>query len=164
MQELPNKLIYRLRVPLIQHQHDDSPFYWKQGFLQVQNAIAKSFIQLKDTSGIILPEILMNQFPSIQQRHFNDFERFAIIVSILILLAIFFPTINTVRYINIEKEKQLKEVMKLMGLPSWLHWSSWFVRTMVFMLITVTMIAAILQVIGFLIFVKFSLTFVLIIN
>ncbi|KAJ6638915.1 Phospholipid-transporting ATPase ABCA3, partial [Pseudolycoriella hygida] len=140
--ELPNELIYKLRVPSSDHRL----FYSNKQFLHVQNAIARSFIQLKNKSDIVLPEIQMNQYPYI----FSDdsvgiFKVVGIIYGLVVLICLSFSAMNTVRYISIEKEKQLKEVMKIMGLPNWLHWTSWFTRTMIFMLITITIIAGIMK-------------------
>jgi ATP-binding cassette, subfamily A (ABC1), member 3 len=38
------------------------------------------------------------------------------LVSIFLLLSFVYPCINIIKYITIEKEKQLKEAMKIMGL------------------------------------------------
>lgn len=46
-----------------------------------------------------------------------------------IIIAYAFICGNTVRAIVMEKEKQLSETMKIMGLTSLLQWSSWFLRT-----------------------------------
>lgn len=48
--------------------------------------------------------------------------------------------------ITVEKEKQLKEAMKIMGLPSWLHWSAWFTKIMAFKIITITIMVILLKV------------------
>lgn len=62
------------------------------------------------------------------------------------MLSFVYPTINTVRFIAIEKEKQLKEAMKIMGLPNWLHWTGWFVKTMIFMTISISIVVALFKV------------------
>lgn len=77
------------------------------------------------------------------------FEQIGVMVGILIVLSFMFPTINNVRYITIEKERQLKEAMKIMGLPSWMHWTSWYIRIQVFMIIAMFIIVALLKVISF---------------
>lgn len=68
-------------------------------------------------------------------------------IGLFVILSFMYPIISTVRFIAIEKEKQLKEVMKIMGMPVWLHWTSWFVRTMIFMVISITLMIAMLKVI-----------------
>lgn len=44
-----------------------------------------------------------------------------------------------------EKEMQLKEAMKIMGLSSWLHWVAWLVNIMCFNVITITSILFLLM-------------------
>lgn len=48
--------------------------------------------------------------------------------------------------ITVEKEKQLKEAMKIMGLPSGLHWTAWFVKIMSFQIITISLMVLLLKV------------------
>ena len=114
----------------------------------MQNAFARCFIQLKNPKDIDLPEIEMNLFPArVDEWFFTRAESYDFLTCFFLLLAMSFSVMNTVRYITIEKGKQLEEVMKIMALPNWLHWISWFVRTMLLMLITITIFAATLQVI-----------------
>lgn len=68
------------------------------------------------------------------------------LVSLVVLLSFIYPCINTVRFIAMEKEKQLKEAMKIMGLPNWLHWLGWFIKSMAFMMISITLIVILLKV------------------
>lgn len=48
--------------------------------------------------------------------------------------------------ITVEKERQLKESMKIMGLPSWLHWSAWFTKIMLFMTVSITLMVILLKI------------------
>lgn len=48
--------------------------------------------------------------------------------------------------ITVEKERQLKESMKIMGLPSWLHWTAWFTKIMIFMVISITLMVVLLKI------------------
>jgi ATP-binding cassette, subfamily A (ABC1), member 3 len=67
------------------------------------------------------------------------------LVSLFILLSFVYPCINIIKYITTEKEKQLKEAMKIMGLDSWLHWTAWFVKCFIYMVITVTLMVVLLK-------------------
>ncbi|XP_055298016.1 phospholipid-transporting ATPase ABCA3-like isoform X5 [Sitodiplosis mosellana] len=126
------------------------PFYYQEGFLPVQDAIARSFKKLKCSDATCenttLPKIRMQRYPYPPYIFDVLLQGLETIVSFFILLSFIYPTINTVRFIAIEKERQLKEAMKIMGLPSWLHWTSWFVRTMVFMVVSISFIVALLKV------------------
>lgn len=68
------------------------------------------------------------------------------IVSLIIMLSFVYPCTNTVKFIAAEKERQLKEAMKIMGLPNWLHWSGWFARSMIFMTISISLMVVLLKV------------------
>lgn len=125
-------------------------WYFREGFVPIQDAIARSYIQIKCDDNPCgsekLPEILLQRFPYPPYTYDVLLQGLETIVSFFILLSFIYPTINTVRFIAIEKERQLKEAMKIMGLPNWLHWISWFVRTMLFMMITISFIIALLKV------------------
>lgn len=51
-----------------------------------------------------------------------------------------------VQAIVYEKERGLKEVMKMMGLSNAVHWVAWFLTSLVVMSITVTLLVVILKV------------------
>eukprot|EP00095_Tigriopus_kingsejongensis_P011912 maker-scaffold111_size354240-snap-gene-2.29 protein:Tk11912 transcript:maker-scaffold111_size354240-snap-gene-2.29-mRNA-1 annotation:"atp-binding cassette sub-family a member 3" len=45
-----------------------------------------------------------------------------------------------------EKQTGVKELMKLMGLPSWMHWTSWFVNGLITSLVTILIIVVLVCV------------------
>lgn len=50
------------------------------------------------------------------------------------------------QYVTAEKEKQLKEVMKIMGLDNWLHWTSWFCKSFIVLAVSAVLITIIMKV------------------
>lgn len=68
------------------------------------------------------------------------------VFSAFLTLCFVYPCMNTVRFIVIEKEKQLKAVMQIMGVSNCLQWLAWFVRTMIIMVISITLIVLALKV------------------
>lgn len=68
------------------------------------------------------------------------------LVALTVLLSFIYPCINTVRAIATEKERQLKEAMQIMGMPSWLHWIGWFVRSMLYMMVSSSLMVMMLKV------------------
>lgn len=68
------------------------------------------------------------------------------IIPIFILISFNYSFSTTVRFIAMEKEKQLKEAMKIMGLSNWLHWLGWFIKSMVLLTISITIVVALLKV------------------
>lgn len=69
------------------------------------------------------------------------------IIPLIIVSCFLYPCINTVRYIAIEKEKQLKETMKIMGLANWLHWVGWFTKIMIYMIVVNSLMILMFKVI-----------------
>lgn len=67
-------------------------------------------------------------------------------LSPLIWLSFMYFVINTVRFIALEKEKQLKEAMKIMGLPNWLHWTGWFIKSMSYAVVVISLVVFVLKV------------------
>lgn len=110
---------------------------------------------------VLPPMIQMKRFPYaswIEDPLLQALESF---VGILIMLSFVYTCINTVKVITAEKEKQLKvsplvvkpnptirfqEAMKIMGLPNWLHWTAWFIKTFVFLLISIVLIILLLKI------------------
>lgn len=137
------------------------PYYYSEGFLSIQNAIAVSYThnRCNETKACSIDDyrklntsIQMQRYP--YPSFLNDIllEGLTEAVGLFIMLSFVYPIISTVRFIAVEKEKQLKEVMKIMGMPVWLHWSSWFVRTMIFMIVSMTLMIGLLKMKVILIF------------
>ncbi|XP_031638223.1 ATP-binding cassette sub-family A member 3-like, partial [Contarinia nasturtii] len=122
-----------------------APNYFSEGFLSIQNAIANAFMTLSSNDSAHTSNIQMQRFP--YPPYTNDilFDGLEGSVGLFIMLSFVYSIISTVRFIAVEKEKQLKEIMKIMGMPVWLHWTSWFVRTMTFLLISNTFLVALLK-------------------
>lgn len=93
-----------------------------------------------------IPKVQLQRFP--YPPYIDDPLLIALsnFISIVIMLSFVYTCINTVKVITNEKEKQVKEVMKIMGLPNWLHWSAWFVKTFMFVLVSVILIVILLKV------------------
>ncbi|KAF5273700.1 hypothetical protein FQA39_LY07390 [Lamprigera yunnana] len=113
------------------------PSYYYEGFLKLQQelsyAIIKHFKSSFDRSSV---PVFMQRFPYpkwIQDLLLTALQTF---VGLIIMLSFVYTCISTVKVITTEKEKQLKEAMKIMGLPNWLHWTAWFVKSFLLLLVT----------------------------
>lgn len=124
----------------------EGPLYRKQGFLAIQNTIAKAFIAENSKVPITIPEIRAQQFPTPANTRNNLTARLPWIIPLFLLVSFNYTFMNTVRFIVNEKEKQLKEAMRIMGLANWMHYLSWFIRSVVILLIPVVVIIIILKV------------------
>ncbi|XP_017869309.1 PREDICTED: ATP-binding cassette sub-family A member 3 [Drosophila arizonae] len=121
------------------------PGYLREGFLPIQNAISMSYIQLK-SSGKTLPDVVMQRYPYPAYTNDKLIGAFHDVISLIILLSFIYPCTCITRYISKEKEMQLKEVMKIMGLDNWLHWSAWFIKSFCMLTISVVLMVALMQI------------------
>jgi ATP-binding cassette subfamily A (ABC1) protein 3 len=67
---------------------------------------------------------------------------------LMLMMSFMYNYINTIRAITTEKEKQLKESMKIMGLPGWLHWVAWFLRSFIILLLAIILIVIVVKAKG----------------
>lgn len=123
------------------------PGYYQEGFLPMQYALTRAFTMQK--AGLLaqdVPDLLLQRFP--YKEYLDDplligLEAF---IPLIIILSLLYTAINIVKYVAIEKEKQLKEAMKIMGLSNWLHWSAWFIKCYIFLFITASCMVLIFKV------------------
>ncbi|XP_030379886.1 ATP-binding cassette sub-family A member 3 isoform X2 [Scaptodrosophila lebanonensis] len=119
--------------------------YLREGFLPVQHALTMAY--LRQMSGnATLPEVVMQRYPYPQYISDPLLEGLASIMSLIILLSFIYPCTYITKYITGEKEKQLKEVMKIMGLNNWIHWTAWFVKSFIMLTISAVLIALFLKI------------------
>lgn len=127
---------------------DRHEYYYDEGFLAIQNAIAKAFIEQNQLNESI-PEIRVQPFPSPSHTKTSRKQQLRVILPLVFLIGLCYTFVNTVRYISIEKEKQLRMAMKVMGLPTWMHYMSWFIRSFIMLSITMLLITIIFKVFFF---------------
>ncbi|CRK89801.1 CLUMA_CG003438, isoform A [Clunio marinus] len=123
------------------------PGYINQGFIQIQNAIDKQIIH--ETSNLTLedlPKLFIRRFP--YPSYVLDIVGFILEFALpsLFLIGFLYNNINIIKYITIEKELQLKEAMKIMGLPSYMHWIAWFTKCMIFQLVIISIITGMFKI------------------
>ncbi|XP_077172968.1 phospholipid-transporting ATPase ABCA3 [Paroedura picta] len=123
--------------------YDDggTPGYYREGFLAVQHAVDKAIIRYHadDSASALLERItvVVRRFP--YPPYINDLFLLAIQnqLPLLLMLSFTYTSLNIVRAVVHEKEKKLKEYMRMMGLSSWLHWSCWFLMFFLFLLVSI---------------------------
>lgn len=164
--EIPKKLAYSLRFPAVLRMESQRHWqthliysfgahisnyvsnrrdaYYEEGFLAIQNAIAGAYVNI--TTNTSMPNIHMQRLPV--PRHFVDVtaHTFRAMMPLFFMIVLWFVFINTVRVISMEKEKQLKEAMKIMGLTNWMHYLGWFIRTLIMLSIIMAIISILLTV------------------
>eukprot|EP01147_Barroeca_monosierra_P008644 gene8644-1051_t len=121
-----------------------SPGYVAYGFTQAQHAINLAIAESVDPSGIAIDTLLNVKlqrmpYPKYLQDGFLYAIKFGL--PLLLMIALLFTALTIVRNIVHEKEKRLKESMKMMGLKNWTHWLAWFIQAFTFLAVSMTVIA-----------------------
>ncbi|CAG5129796.1 unnamed protein product, partial [Candidula unifasciata] len=120
------------------------------GFLAIQQAVFDSltfeFMAREAQEKYQATNILLRRhpYPPYKVDYFNvalqqDLPFFMMLSFIVLVLGM-------VRDIVLEKERRLKETMKMLGISNWLHWVAWFTKHFLFLLITVTIMTLFLCV------------------
>lgn len=121
--------------------------YFTEGFLAVQNVISMTFIQLNMRETVSdLPEFFIQRQPFPASRMDFAVNLMGDLLSAVLIISFLPSCMNMTKMLATEKEKQLKDIMKIMGLPNWLHWSSWFSKFFIQMLIVVSFMMAIFKI------------------
>lgn len=123
------------------------PGYVREGFLAVQHALADQFLRMHSSDATGMPaRMLVQRWPYPPFQLDSLLDNLEALMALVVLLSFIYPCINTVRVIGTEKERQLKEAMQIMGMPGWLHWVGWFVRSMLYMAVSVTLMVVMITV------------------
>lgn len=96
-----------------------------------------------------MPNIKVQKFPTPSHIRNLITDYVPILIPVLFLMSFNFAFNNAIRYIATEKENQLKEAMKIMGLTNLQQHTSWFIRTMMMLLIPIVVITVLLKVIRY---------------
>ncbi|CAG0880304.1 unnamed protein product, partial [Cyprideis torosa] len=121
------------------------PGYFRQGFLAFQHAIFESLLatQNPDAKEYNI-ELQRSTFPP----YVDDVFLVALRewLPLVLMLSFIYPCVNIVKSIVHEKERRLKESMKMMGLPNWVHWMAWFTKCYFFLAISCVVMTALLTI------------------
>ncbi|CAG7829934.1 unnamed protein product, partial [Allacma fusca] len=111
------------------------PGYYEEGFLYLQNAIERSVIKtfLNETEREDYDQynVQMQRFPYPAYTEDKFTSALQVWFCYFLCFAYLYPVMSITKSIVHEKECRLKEYMKIMGLPNWLHWTAWFVKAFV---------------------------------
>lgn len=116
---------------------------FQQGFIALQNLIERQIIH--EVMPVDIPVVLIQRFPYSPYVEDGTGVALNFVIPILFLIAFLYNCINNIKYITVEKELQLKESMKIMGLPSHIHWLAWFTKCMLFQVIVISALTVMLK-------------------
>uniref|UniRef100_A0A671G5F2 ATP binding cassette subfamily A member 3 n=1 Tax=Rhinolophus ferrumequinum TaxID=59479 RepID=A0A671G5F2_RHIFE len=118
------------------------PGYIREGFLAVQHAVDRAIMQYHANAST---HQLFEKLTVIAKRFpYPPFISDPFLVAIqyqlplLLMLSFTYTSLTIIRAVVQEKERKLKEYMRMMGLSSWLHWTAWFLLFFLFLLIAVS--------------------------
>ncbi|KAM9392247.1 phospholipid-transporting ATPase ABCA3 [Pholidichthys leucotaenia] len=138
-------------LPGPREQHDNkggTPGYYREGFLAVQHQVDLAIMRnFKRTVALHLPgpiRVVLSRFP--YPPFIYDIFILAIQnqLPLMLVLSFTYTALNIVRAVVQEKERKLKEYMRMMGLSNWLHWSAWFLMFFLFLSISVFFVTLLL--------------------
>uniref|UniRef100_A0A672NM31 ATP-binding cassette sub-family A member 3-like n=1 Tax=Sinocyclocheilus grahami TaxID=75366 RepID=A0A672NM31_SINGR len=134
--------LIQLPGPREQHEpHGGTPGYYREGFLQVQHAVDQAIMKAYNSTAAAAllkrAQVLLARFP--YPAFIYDVFILAIQsqLPLLLVLSFTYTSLNIVRAVVQEKERKLKEYMRMMGLSNWLHWSAWFLMFFLFLSISI---------------------------
>ncbi|CAF4578630.1 unnamed protein product [Rotaria socialis] len=118
--------------------------YHSYTFIYLQNAIERAIISAH--TGTNLPYGIKTQqmpYPCwINDQFVNSISR---MLPLLMVLSWIFTVSMNVKDIVQEKEKRLKEIMKIMGLKDSVHWFTWFILCTTIMILTAILLVLLLK-------------------
>jgi ATP-binding cassette subfamily A (ABC1) protein 3 len=124
------------------------PGYYEEGFLAVQHAVAMSVASHISSKKDIEEEVdvYLQRFP--YPPYIEDIFLLALqfLFPIILMLSFIYPAVNLTKNLVIEKEKRLKESMKMMGLKNWLHWFAWFIKSFTWLAISSGLLSILLTI------------------
>ncbi|XP_013413247.1 ATP-binding cassette sub-family A member 3 [Lingula anatina] len=112
--------------------------YKGKGFLQIQQAVDMSIIlELDPTADVADYAVHIQRFP--YPSYFVDV--YVLIVTgnlpLFMILSFLLFALQIPKQIVYEKEKRLKEYMRMMGTSNWLYWMTWFLKCFIYILVAV---------------------------
>uniref|UniRef100_A0A8C2JXZ1 ATP-binding cassette, sub-family A (ABC1), member 3b n=1 Tax=Cyprinus carpio TaxID=7962 RepID=A0A8C2JXZ1_CYPCA len=146
--------LFQLPGPREQHEPDGgTPGYYREGFLQVQHAVDRAIMKAYNSTAAAAllkrAQVLLARFP--YPAFIYDVFILAIQnqLPLLLVLSFTYTSLNIVRAVVQEKERKLKEYMRMMGLSNWLHWSAWFLMFFLFLSISIFFVTVLISVLTY---------------
>ncbi|KAH8234651.1 hypothetical protein KR032_001424, partial [Drosophila birchii] len=123
--------------------------YAREGFLTIQHAITLSWLSQASGESIFkFPRVRLQRFPFRAYTYDPLLLGLRQLLPFMVVLSFMYPCSVVAKSVTNEKELQLKEIMKLIGVGNWLHWIGWFIKSYL-MLIAVVLIILFLFKVNF---------------
>lgn len=124
------------------------PYYYETGFLALQYQVDKAIIETLNASADLSTDydIMMQKMP--YRPFLNDVLTTVLSqnLPLFLILSFILNALQISKGIAYEKEKKLKESMKMMGLSTPMYWISWFVKCLLYQLIVIIIITILFHI------------------
>ncbi|XP_052759277.1 phospholipid-transporting ATPase ABCA3-like [Galleria mellonella] len=124
----------------------NDPGYMHEMFVQLQHFISMELISRISGENLRRFKVNIQRFPHPAYVEDLAIELMQALFPMFIIISFSYTAINITRAVTLEKELQLKETLKIMGMPTWIHWSAWFLKQFIFLLLASILIVIILKV------------------
>ncbi|XP_070574888.1 phospholipid-transporting ATPase ABCA3-like [Ptychodera flava] len=120
-------------------------------FLLIQKAVDFTLVRMlaedHGTPATTLSDIDMKlqQYPYPKYTNDGFIGIISGVLPLLLCLAFIYTAGVIVKELVFEKETRMKESMKMMGLANWIHWLAWFLKCLIFLLITGIFVVVVLK-------------------
>eukprot|EP00055_Hartaetosiga_balthica_P016967 m.110165 g.110165 ORF g.110165 m.110165 type:complete len:1869 (+) comp9218_c2_seq1:80-5686(+) len=104
-------------------------------FVVYQSLLDNAIVLANGVTPLIFPRLRLMSWPSFSTDNFYSVIR--IFLPLVMVICFISPVASIVYSIVYEKEKRLKESMKMMGLTEFMHWLGWFIKCFSYLLFTV---------------------------
>ncbi|CAG9094857.1 unnamed protein product [Plutella xylostella] len=123
----------------------NDPGYVNEMFIALQQCISMELISRMTGQSLDL-DVKIQRFPHPPYTLDGAIQALLLLFPMFFILSFSYTAVNLVRAVTVEKESQLKEAMKIMGLPTWLHWTAWFCKQFLFLLVIAVLIVLLLKI------------------
>lgn len=124
------------------------PWYYDTGFLTLQYQVDKALIETLNSSADLSNnyDVRMQKMP--YPPFLNDVLTTVLSqnLPLFLILSFILNALQISKGIAYEKEKKLKEAMKMMGLSTTMYWVSWFVKCLLYQLLVIVIITVLFHI------------------
>ncbi|KAG5679218.1 hypothetical protein PVAND_008802 [Polypedilum vanderplanki] len=113
--------------------------------LYLQHALERGFIKSLAANSN-LEDVIVKNFPYEEQFKQIFTEVIIHILPLFLVFSMFATVQSVIKSVASERESKMKELMKIMGLSSVLHWSAWFIKCIIMSTISYTVVTLFLCV------------------
>ncbi|GBP54696.1 ATP-binding cassette sub-family A member 3 [Eumeta japonica] len=127
-------------------QGGNDPGYVNEMFIALQHSISMELISRLADVDLSGYQVNIQRFPYPSYLEDYAVEALQYLFPSFLMMSFCYTAVNIAKAVTLEKEMQLKESMKIMGLPTWLHWTAWFFKQFLFLMIVTVLIVLLLKI------------------